>query len=958
MINMVVSDSDSESYTESSDNEDQYDSESAYGGHAQSILSSLDESIEKIDDFLAFGRRFTHGDIVHSVTSPSGQMGRVVGVDTIVDLETSTGELIKDINSKNLLRLLSFASGDYVICGPWLGRVRKVFDLVTILFSDGAKCEIMTGDPDILMPIPPNLNDEEPYPYYPGQHVKTKLPAFSKSVRWLCGSWKVSQDEGTVCHVEVGLVDVNWIASITICQGSSAPIPPHLQDPKKLTLLSCFPCSNWQIGDWCTLPNDYFSEVLMSCKESCALGFTTQHFVQVQKELGRKNEVCKEIFVIAKVKTKVDVVWQNRLVSIGIHSNTLSPVAHVSDHDFWPEQFVLEKVISEDVVVPGGQRLGIVKKVNAQEQTVEVKWICPAIEKTVASIGASNEEIVSAYELIEHPDFSYSVGDIVFRLLPDLARFEENLHHAQTDGEYQDLPVKGVSCEVLLEQVALEKHTHEGQDEYAAGYLSHIGNVIGFKDEGFEVKWASGLISKVHPSEIIGLDRLDDPPSATVVGEVANLETAGNGIPRQETQYWQENKEAVNDSDDYKTFMWSTCALTVPKTAIGFLTNVAASLFGLFGSTSQSGSTKPAYLHCLKNLGLLMPPLDPTTEICSVRSEGTCKLQYLKTEVSESEVDDVLPEDLKQKGEAAKHHEQATFSPGKEKSVQFKQFDIVDDHSDHQLVNCVGKGMAVSLVRRGWLNKVQQEWNILKNNLPDDIYVRVYEERIDLLRASIIGAPGTPYHNGLFFFDILLPPDYPLEPPMVHYNSCGLRLNPNLYESGKVCLSLLKTWTGTGTEVWNPENSTILQVLLSLQALVLNDKPYFNEAGYDKQLGRAEGERNSMNYNENAFLVTCRMMLYHLRKPPKHFEALVEEHFAQRAHSILLTCKAYMDGVQVGSAFKGGSEGQRSSSTGFKIMVEKLYPKLISGFTEKGIDCSQFIGQVDLPDIGKDLVLN
>lgn len=104
---------------------------------------------------------------------------------------------------------------------------------------------------------------------------------------------------------------------------------------------------------------------------------------------------------------------------------------------------------------------------------------------------------------------------------------------------------------------------------------------------------------------------------------------------------------------------------------------------------------------------------------------------------------------------------------------------------------------------------------------------------------------------------------------MVHYHSGGLRLNPNLYESGNVCLSLLNTWTGTGSEMWNPGSSTILQVLLSLQALVLNEKPYFNEAGYDQQIGRAEGEKNSVSYNENAFLVTCKSMLYLLRKPPK-----------------------------------------------------------------------------------------
>lgn len=104
---------------------------------------------------------------------------------------------------------------------------------------------------------------------------------------------------------------------------------------------------------------------------------------------------------------------------------------------------------------------------------------------------------------------------------------------------------------------------------------------------------------------------------------------------------------------------------------------------------------------------------------------------------------------------------------------------------------------------------------------------------------------------------------------LVHYHSGGLRLNPNLYESGKVCLSLLKTWTGFGTEVWDPKSSTVLQVLLSLQALVLNEKPYFNEAGYDKQIGRADGEKNSITYNENAFLLSCKSMMYLIQKPPK-----------------------------------------------------------------------------------------
>lgn len=51
----------------------------------------------------------------------------------------------------------------------------------------------------------------------------------------------------------------------------------------------------------------------------------------------------------------------------------------------------------------------------------------------------------------------------------------------------------------------------------------------------------------------------------------------------------------------------------------------------------------------------------------------------------------------------------------------------------------------------------------------ETIYVCAFEERMDLMRAAIVGASGTPYHDGLFFFDICFPPEYPNEPPVRFY---------------------------------------------------------------------------------------------------------------------------------------------------------------------------------------------
>lgn len=103
----------------------------------------------------------------------------------------------------------------------------------------------------------------------------------------------------------------------------------------------------------------------------------------------------------------------------------------------------------------------------------------------------------------------------------------------------------------------------------------------------------------------------------------------------------------------------------------------------------------------------------------------------------------------------------------------------------------------------------------------------------------------------------------------MHYHSGGLRLNPNLYNCGKVCLSLLNTWSGTTKERWTKGVSTMLQVLVSIQGLILNTMPYYNEPGYESLRGTPNGETQARQYNQNTFILSLRTMMYTIRKPPK-----------------------------------------------------------------------------------------
>ncbi|KAL0407372.1 UNVERIFIED_CONTAM: putative ubiquitin-conjugating enzyme E2 24 [Sesamum latifolium] len=862
--------SDFDSFSDSSSSEDQEDIESLYGGQACTIFSSLEETIEKIDDFLLFERGFLHGDIV------------LLGV--------------RAIRSNGKVR------------GPWLGKVEKIVDHVTILFDDGTKCKLTADGPDKIVALSPDIVEDPQYPFYPGQRVQIESSSVSRSTRWLCGIRKDKHEQGIVSNVDAGLVHVDWLGCAVI-DGEKGPAPARLQDSRNLSVLSSFPHANWQLGDWCVIP------VQQSLPSVYASGLVKQHKQsEMISQSGDLSPSFQQIAVIVKTKTKLDVQWQDGSRSVGLDSHMLFPVNIVDAHDFWADSFVLEKGTADDSQVPGFQRWGVVRSVDPKERTVKVKW-CKSSLNLLDSKEEQMEETVSAYELVEHPDYSYCMGEAVFRTdesIVDLGNVdrERNCTISETymgkDADPKGIEISGDQTKYLKDK-----------------FLSYFGTVVGFKHGDVEVKWASGATTKVAPYEIYKVEKCEG--TTTPVLDDDNVQS-----PNEEPQV----KNQLLGQKLKDTYAKESSSNFISQVAIGFFSSITSSLFGSLTTSLISGYKYTS--ECGQING--KPPEEESLELCNLNLGKQFPV-----------VDDLeMPE--KTTPLQIKEANEDIMMPSSSKNPEsFRQFDMVNDCSDHHFVKESGMDLHSPQVKRGWLKKVHQEWSILEKDLPETIYVRVYEERMDLLRVAIGGTAGTPYHDGLFFFDIYIPPQYPNEPPMVYYNSGGLRINPNLYESGKVCLSLLNTWAGSQSEVWNPGSSTILQVLLSLQALVLNAKPYFNEAGYDTQIGKAEGEKNSVSYNENAFLVSCRSMLYLLRKPPKHFEALVDEHFSRRSRNILLACKAYMQGAPIGHPFNSENaeqETQKGSSTGFKIMLSKLYSRLVEAFLDKGFDCSNLPDQI------------
>ena len=139
--------------------------------------------------------------------------------------------------------------------------------------------------------------------------------------------------------------------------------------------------------------------------------------------------------------------------------------------------------------------------------------------------------------------------------------------------------------------------------------------------------------------------------------------------------------------------------------------------------------------------------------------------------------------------------------------------------------------------------RIVSDYLDFEENRPFGIYFYMNQKNIYKNYALIIGPKNTPYFGGFYLFQVEFPEDYPNKSPNLKLLTIDgrVRFNPNLYECGKVCLSILGTWSGPS---WT-NVMTIRTVLLSVQSL-LNDFPIRNEPGLEEV---KQDESKSILYN-------------------------------------------------------------------------------------------------------------
>ncbi len=221
---------------------------------------------------------------------------------------------------------------------------------------------------------------------------------------------------------------------------------------------------------------------------------------------------------------------------------------------------------------------------------------------------------------------------------------------------------------------------------------------------------------------------------------------------------------------------------------------------------------------------------------------------------------------------------------------------------------------------------------------PENIHIEIDKENITNIKALIIGPKGTPYEDGYFFFDIKMPADYPQSSPVVKFKTIDgkIRFNPNLYQCGKVCLSILGTWDGPK---WTSAN-TLKSVLLSIQSLMA-EFPIKNEPGYDRIQPNNE---KSINYNHYVTFHKYRLAILSVVKKEfiefKCFENIIQKHFSENQQNLLNNLLSMAQIFAIKQSFHSPIYFIRGT---FSID----YPKLLSQFENLIIDKSNLENQTN-----------
>lgn len=220
-----------------------------------------------------------------------------------------------------------------------------------------------------------------------------------------------------------------------------------------------------------------------------------------------------------------------------------------------------------------------------------------------------------------------------------------------------------------------------------------------------------------------------------------------------------------------------------------------------------------------------------------------------------------------------------------------------------------------------------------QKNPPKGIHIDVDKLNCTNMKALIIGPKDTPYEDGYFFFSIKFPDNYPESAPKVQLKTIDgkIRLNPNLYSCGKVCLSILGTWSGPG---WTPAQ-TLTSVLLSIQTL-MNEIPIRNEPGFEEVQKDSD---KSINFNNYVTFFKYRLTIFDVvnGKFPEFdcFKEIITKHFKENYKNHINNLLSYKEVYDCYKVYDSPIYFIKSFKTPYHELLDKFLN--LKGYQEESI---------------------
>ena len=510
------------------------------------------------------------------------------------------------------------------------------------------------------------------------------------------------------------------------------------------------------------------------------------------------------VLQVAQTLTRVLVQWQDATISEDA-AVCLTSYQNPDEHESWPMEKVSlacqeERFLSEDSIeLNRTSKIGVVLSVDSKERMAHVKWYkdpliefpsCRPEQATTLRYGTiGGDSRVSLYEITDHIGPDYGRGNMVFIIpeVPGLSAFDlqplwrQNAIKSGTGGDSQTPWLRPM-------QILDDTRDYHGSGQNSKNGTGHSSEVYlrtlstenvddRYREKSSLPTTFNDIKQSISSQEQRNESSSESVPGLYVINHCEKLDT---------TYCFGEILDLCSDGEVIvRLGAFAVCqdVKVQPERLI-----VIAS--GDSGEMTEDSEDEEVASDSIDSLSTSIEASAPQTTIGQVNvavehehtdllDEGSDEEEW---ETDDEETLDTVAYTL-QNAERGGFPDTATASNLGPKSAVISdsyepifssKYPLIPD-SFSILESSPPDDHAYPIddaaLDRKQMRRIIDEHKILASSLPEGVFARSWEQRLDLLRILFVGPTGTPYEYAPFLVDMSLRPPFPAQPPKGQHDS-------------------------------------------------------------------------------------------------------------------------------------------------------------------------------------------